>query len=70
VRVGAKTIKVCHESKTIRGTCGEWEEWTGMKLPQTDSYIVPGALNPIEMALEKDEGLYIEPNVWIVHEIG
>ncbi len=41
-----------------------------MKFPQTGLYIVPSALNPIEMALEKDEGVYIEPNVWIVHEIG
>ena len=31
--------------------------------------IVPGALNPIYMNLDKDEGTYIEPNVWIVHEI-
>jgi GNAT superfamily N-acetyltransferase len=70
VRVGARIIKVCHESKTIRGTVGQWEEWTGMRFPQSGSYIVPGALNPVEMALKKDEGVYIEPNVWIAHEIG
>jgi hypothetical protein len=41
-----------------------------MKFPQSGEYIIPGALNPIEMNIEKDEGLYIEPNVWIVHEVG
>ena len=31
---------------------------------------IPGALNPMEMNIEKDEGIYREPNVWMVHEIG
>ena len=68
LRAGARIIKVCHESKTIRGTRAEWELWTRMKFPQTGRYIIPGALNPIEVEVEKNEGIYIEPNVWIVHE--
>ena len=68
VRAGARIIKVCHESKQIRGTCAEWEQWTGIKFPQSGEYIIPGALNPIELNIEKDEGLYIEPNVWIAHD--
>ena len=69
VRAGASIIKVCHESKMIRGTRAEWEKWTGLKFPQSGEYIIYGALNPIEINIEKDEGTYIEPNVWIVHEI-
>jgi GNAT superfamily N-acetyltransferase len=69
IRAGARVIKVCHESKTIRGSRAEWEEWTGMKFPQSGEYIISGALNPIDMDVEKDEGIYIEPNVWIVHEV-
>ena len=70
IRAGGRIIKVCHESKTIRGSRAEWEKWTGMKFPQSGEYIISGALNPIEVDVEKDEGIYIEPNVWIVHEIG
>ena len=70
VRAGAKIIKISHESKTIRGARADWEQWTGMKFPQSGEYIIPGALNPIEMSVEKEEGIYIEPNVWIVHEVG
>ena len=70
VRAGARVIKVCHESKTIRGTRAEWEQWTGMKFPQSGRYIIDGALNPVEINVEKDMGTYIEPNVWIVHETG
>jgi GNAT superfamily N-acetyltransferase len=69
-RVGGKIIKPCHEAMTIRGTCAEWEGWTGLKFPQSGAYFIPGALNPMNMKLEQDEGVYIEPNVWMVHEIG
>jgi GNAT superfamily N-acetyltransferase len=70
VRAGARIIKVCQESKTIRGRRADWERWTGMKFPQSGEYIIRGALNPIRLNLEEDEGLYVEPNVWIVHEVG
>jgi hypothetical protein len=68
-RIGARIIKPCHEAMTIRGTPLEWEEWTGMKFPQNGKYVIAGALNPIEMDFDKGEGMYVEPNVWIVHEI-
>jgi GNAT superfamily N-acetyltransferase len=68
-RLGAKILKPCHEAMTIRGTVAEWETWTGLKFPQSGTYHIPGALNPMEMNLEKDEGVYVEPNVWMVHEV-
>lgn len=68
-RFGARIIKPCHQAMIIRGTRAEWEEWTGMKFPQSGRYVIPGALIPMVMNAEKDEGTYIEPNVWIVHEI-
>jgi len=67
VRAGAKIIKPCHEAMIIRGTRAEWEEWTKLKFPESGRFVIPGALNPIEMNLEADEGVYIEPNVWMVH---
>ncbi|HJS19222.1 MAG TPA: hypothetical protein VJ785_10765 [Anaerolineales bacterium] len=67
-KLGARIIKVCHRSKIIRGSCADWEQWTGLQFPQSGAYVIPGALNPIEIDIEKDEGVYIEPNVWIVHE--
>ena len=69
VRAGGRITKVCHASKTILGARDEWETWTDLRFPQSGSYVVPGALNPLEMNVEKDEGIYIEPNVWIAHEI-
>jgi GNAT superfamily N-acetyltransferase len=68
-RAGAKLIKPCHEAMTIRGTCTEWEEWTGLKFPQSGQYVIAGALNPMVMNLDKDEGIYVEPNVWMMHPL-
>lgn len=68
-RAGARIIKPCHAAMTIRGSCAEWEEWTGLKFPQSGPYVIPGALNPIDMNVERDEGVYVEPNVWMVHSV-
>lgn len=68
-RLGAKILKPCHQAMTIPGTRAEWEEWTGMKFPQSGKYYIPGALNPMEIDIEKDQGVYVEPNVWMVHAI-
>lgn len=69
VRLGGRIIKPCHEAMTIPGTRAEWESWTGLKFPQSGEYVVPGALNPIEISVEKDKGIYVEPNVWMVHDL-
>ncbi len=40
-----------------------------MKFPESGWYVVEGALCPIRIDMEKDLGVYIEPNVWVSHEI-
>ena len=52
---------------TVSGTVAEWEEWAGIALPETGSYVVPGALAPIVMDRERTKAVYVEPNVWMVH---
>jgi hypothetical protein len=45
----------------------DWEEWTEMTFPESGAYVVPGALVPVEIDRERNEGVYVEPNVWMVH---
>lgn len=68
-RLGAQLMRVCPLAMTIPGTIEQWEEWTKMRFPETGSYVVPGALNPVEMDCEADVGRYIEPNVWMKHSL-
>jgi hypothetical protein len=69
-RAGASIETVCPESMIIPGTIAEWEEWTGMRFPASGTYVVPGALEPIEMDVASDRGVYVEPNVWMHHTTG
>jgi hypothetical protein len=69
IRAGGEILKVCPEAMSIPGTHAQWSEWTGLEFPGSGSYIIPGALNPVSIDLGSNEGLYIEPNVWILHEV-
>jgi GNAT superfamily N-acetyltransferase len=68
-RMGARFLRPAPESMRIPGTVAQWEGWTGMRFPDSGAYIVPGALSPVEIDVEADQGLYIEPNVWMLHPL-
>lgn len=40
-----------------------------MPFPQSGRCVVPGALVPMDIDREAGRGLYLEPNVWMVHTI-
>jgi hypothetical protein len=67
-RAGASVIGVCPQSMRITGSVSDWEDWTGMRFPETGEYIVPGGLVPVSISTEQDQGLYMEPNVWMLHK--
>ncbi len=68
-RLGAEIAKVAPASMRVPGTVAQWEEWTELAFPESGSYVVPGALVPVEIDRERDQGLYVEPNVWMVHSL-
>jgi GNAT superfamily N-acetyltransferase len=68
-RDGARIARTAAESMRIPGTVAEWESWAGMRFPDSGDYIVPEALAPVHIDRDADEGLYIEPNVWMVHNL-
>jgi hypothetical protein len=70
VRVGGRIAKVCHRSMGLAGSVREWEAWTGMQFPQSGEYPIPGGLAPLQVDVEQGRGLYVEPNVWVVHDLG
>ena len=40
-RLGAEQLRIAPNAATIIGTVSQWEEWTGMRLPESGAYIVP-----------------------------
>ena len=68
-RLGAAIVRPCAESMTISGTVSDWEEWVSMSFPESGDYVVPGALELVSIDREADRGLYVEPNVWMLHRL-
>jgi len=69
IKCGASIIKVCHQAMKIPGTIPEWRKWTELDFPGSGEYVIPGALNPVLADISRDEVVYIEPNVWILHKL-
>lgn len=68
-RQGAPIIKVAPRSMVVQGTVADWQSWTGLRYFESGDYVVAGALNPIHIDLDADEGVYVEPNVWMLHTV-
>jgi GNAT superfamily N-acetyltransferase len=67
--MGAEMIGACSRSTLVEGSVREWETWAKMEFPESGSYVVPGALVPVEIDLALDRGIYLEPNVWVHHSM-
>jgi hypothetical protein len=68
-RLGAQIVRVAPRALVIVGTVAQWEEWTEMAFPDSGPYVVPGALQPVVIDRERDEGRYEDPNIWMHHPI-
>src|SRR5919201_2010086 len=69
VRLGAEILGMASRALVIVGTVADWERWTDMRFPDSGSYVVPGALQPVVIDRQADEGRYEDPNVWMRHAI-
>ena len=66
-RVGGTIVAPSPVSMTIEAPVSDWEEWTGVWMPEDGDYLIPGALAPVEV--RNGVGRHIEPNVWVVHAV-
>jgi hypothetical protein len=66
-RLGAEILGPAPRSMIVSGTVAEWQGWAGMAFPQTGSYVVPGALDLVDIDTEGDRGSYVETNLWMRH---
>jgi GNAT superfamily N-acetyltransferase len=69
VRLGARIVRGSPRAMLQRGTVAEWGEWTGLEFPGSGLYVVPFAAAPVAIDRDADEGVYFDPNVWVVHTI-
>jgi hypothetical protein len=51
----------------MTGTVADWESWTDMTFPVSDSYVIPDGVSLLQIDRVHDQGQYVEPNVWVHH---
>ncbi len=66
-RMGATILKPAPNSVVVAGTVAEWESWTGMPFPVSGAYVIPEALNLLDVDREHDLATYREENLWVQH---
>jgi GNAT superfamily N-acetyltransferase len=69
VRAGGRIVRPEPASMRIAGTVAHWETWTGMAFPASGDHIVPRAAAVVHIDRDLDWGTYLDPNVWIVHDL-
>lgn len=67
--MGARVEHIALCSMVVRAPLRNWEQWTGLRFPESGPYVVPGALCPILVDCDRDEALYEEPNLWMIHRL-
>ena len=67
-RLGARVLAPAPQSQVITGTVEEWQTWTGLAFPDSGDYIIPDSLSTLHIDRDNDQGIYIEPNVWMQHQ--
>jgi hypothetical protein len=69
LRMGAEILRVAPKSMVITDTVARWEEWTGLRFPESGNYVVPGAFQPVKIDVRRNTGRYEEANVWMRHPL-
>jgi GNAT superfamily N-acetyltransferase len=69
VKAGATIVKVAPASMVIPGSLQQWREWTGLPFDTEGDVHVPGALAPVHCYPAHDQAVYVEPNVWVRHDL-
>jgi hypothetical protein len=68
-RMGAEALGIAPNTLTVEGTVEDWEKWTDMAYPDSGSYVVPGALQPVQIDRARNIGRYEDPNYWMKHPV-
>ncbi len=66
-RLGARVVKPCMRSLAVGGSAQDWLDWAGVRFGPSGEYCVDGALAPVKYDAGRDWGLYVEPNLWMLH---
>ena len=69
VRSGGRIVRVAPASMVVAGPLAQWRAWTGLPFDVDGDVEVPDALVPVHADLTRDHAVYVEPHVWVRHDL-
>jgi GNAT superfamily N-acetyltransferase len=69
VRMGGRILHVAPVSISFRAPIEDGRGWRGHPLDRCGDVAVPGALVPLHVRVEHGYAVYVEPNVWVHHDL-
>ncbi|WP_329438319.1 GNAT family N-acetyltransferase [Streptomyces canus] len=69
VRMGGEILGTAPTSMVIPGSLEQWRRWTGLPFDEDGEVVVEGALAPVHCSVTAGHAIYVEPNVWISHNL-
>ncbi len=67
--VGGKLIGPCERSMVVNEPIAFWENWSKQRFESSGAYPIEGALAPVKIDLDRQTGIYEEPNVWVSYGV-
>lgn len=68
-KLGGAAFKTTETSMAITGRVGDWETWTGLRIPGGGAHIIEGGLSPLAIDIDKDVGVYHDPCIWVRYRL-
>ncbi|MFF1300177.1 MULTISPECIES: hypothetical protein [unclassified Streptomyces] len=67
--MGGEILGTAPTSMVIPGPLEQWRRWTGLPFDEDGEVVVEGALVPVHCSVKAGHAIYVEPNVWISHNL-
>jgi hypothetical protein len=64
-RAGLVPVRGVDRSLVARAPLDAWRRWLGQRVPGSGPYLIEGAIKPAILELERGEGRYREPHLWM-----
>jgi len=68
-RLGGVIEQIAPASQTISGSLDQWRAWTDIDFSESGPVRVPGTLVPVQCLVSQNVAVYVEPNVWVRHDL-
>jgi hypothetical protein len=68
-RLGARPVGIVAEWLNVVAPVDLWEYWASICFATSGRFIVPGALAPVAIDLERHIGRYAEPHLWMHYRL-